>query len=160
MSDFSVRSGLFEDGGTVPMSVAHTWAGGGNRSPDLEWAGAPEGTQSYAVAMYDPDAPTTVGFVHWLLFNIAPTVTSLEEGAGAAGRNPEGSVLGYTDWGVSEFGGAGPPPGDPPHHYEITVFALDLPRLDLTEAATYAYFRFSILGHELGEARIVGRFGR
>ncbi|MBI2755798.1 MAG: YbhB/YbcL family Raf kinase inhibitor-like protein [Chloroflexi bacterium] len=160
MASFSVASRLFDDDQPMPMSTVHTWAGGGNTSPDLSWSGAPAGTQSFAVSMYDPDAPTTVGFVHWVLFNLPPSVTSLEAGAGAAGKNPSDSVLGYTDWGNSEYGGPLPPPGDPPHHYQITVYALDLPKLDLGPNTTYAFFRFSILGHVLGEARLTGRFGR
>lgn len=160
MADFSVTSGQFKDGGTMPMSTVHTWGGGQNTSPDLSWSGAPPATQSFAVSMYDPDAPTTVGFVHWLLFNIPPNVISLKAGAGAAGKNPSGSVLGYTDWGASEYGGPLPPPGHDPHHYEITVYALDVPKLDLGPNATYAFFRFSILGHVLGVAKLTGRYGR
>jgi Phosphatidylethanolamine-binding protein len=63
MADFAVTSTLFGDDGTMPMSTVHTWAGGENKSPDLVWSGAPAGTQSFAVTVYDPDAPTTVGFV-------------------------------------------------------------------------------------------------
>jgi len=160
MAVFSIISTQFKEGGTMPMATVHTWGGGQNTSPDLSWSGVPSGTQSFAVSMYDPDAPTTVGFVHWLLFNLPATVTSLKGGAGAAAKNPQGSVLGYTDWGASEYGGPLPPPGDAPHHYRITVYALDLPKLDLGPSATYAYFRFSIRGHVLGEATLTGRFGR
>jgi phosphatidylethanolamine-binding protein (PEBP) family uncharacterized protein len=81
-------------------------------------------------------------------------------GAGAAGKNPPGSTLGLSDYGVSEYGGPIPPPGDPPHHYQITVYALDVPKLELGPTTTYAFFRFSILGHVLGEAKLTGRFGR
>ncbi len=160
MAGFSVTSGMVKDGGTMPMTTVHTWGGGQNTSPDLSWSGAPAGTQSFAVGMYDPDAPTTVGFVHWLLFNVPAAVTSLQAGAGAAGKSPQGSVLGYTDWGASEYGGPLPPPGDDPHRYEITVYALDVPTLELGPNATYAFFRFSIRGHVLGEAKLTGRFGR
>ncbi len=157
--DFTVTSSQFRDGDTMPMSMVYTGAGGQNISPDLSWSGAPEGTVSFAISMYDPDAPTTVGFVHWLLFNIDPSVTSLQAGAGSPGKNPPGSVLGYTDFGNSEYGGAAPPPGDAPHHYIITVYALD-ERLDLGPNTTYAYFRFSIRGHIKGEARTTALFGR
>ncbi|HEY8655490.1 MAG TPA: YbhB/YbcL family Raf kinase inhibitor-like protein [Candidatus Limnocylindria bacterium] len=160
MADFSVTTGQFKDGGTMPMSTVHTWGGGQNTSPDLSWSGAPPATQSFAVSMYDPDAPTPVGFVHWLLFNIPPSISSLQAGTGAAGKNPAGSVLGHTDWGASEYGGPLPPPGDDPHHYALTVYALDLPKLDLGPNTTYAFFHFSILGHVLGEAKLTGRYGR
>jgi phosphatidylethanolamine-binding protein (PEBP) family uncharacterized protein len=132
MTDFTVTSGLFGDGGTMPVSTVHPWAGGENKSPDLAWSGAPAGTQSFAVTIYDPDAPTTVGFVLLVLFNLSP----------------------------GKYGGLLPPPGDPPHHYQITVYALDVPKLELGPATTYAFFRFSIVGHVLGEAKLTGRFGR
>jgi Raf kinase inhibitor-like YbhB/YbcL family protein len=160
MTDFTVTSGLFGDGGTMPVSTVHPWAGGENKSPDLAWSGAPAGTQSFAVTIYDPDAPTTVGFVHLVLFNLSPGTTRLEAGAGAAGKNPPGSTLGLSDFGVSKYGGLLPPPGDPPYHYQITVYALDVPKLELGPATTYAFFRFSIVGHVLGEAKLTGRFGR
>jgi Raf kinase inhibitor-like YbhB/YbcL family protein len=158
--NFRVTSSQFRDGETMPNSAVHQMAGGQNMSPDLSWTSAPEGTASFAVSMYDPDAPTTVGFTHWLLFNLDRSVTSLAAGAGRAGQNPQGSTLGFTDFGVSEYGGSAPPPGDPPHHYIITVYALDVPRLDLGPTATYAYFNFSIRGHVLGRAQITALFGQ
>ena len=94
MTNFMVISGLFGDGGTMPMSTVHPWAGGENKSPDLAWSGAPAGTQSFAVTIYDPDAPTTVGFVHLVLFNSLPGPTALREAAGAPGRNRPGTRLG------------------------------------------------------------------
>lgn len=156
---FTVTSSQVTEGETLPLSTVHQMAGGQNVSPDLAWEGAPPETASFAVSIYDPDAPTTVGWVHWLLFNIDPQVHSLAAGAGAAGKNPPGSVLGYTDFGVSEYGGAAPPPGDAPHHYIITVYALDLPRLDLDSTATYAMFHFVVRGHILAQAQLTGRFG-
>jgi Raf kinase inhibitor-like YbhB/YbcL family protein len=160
MANFTVTSSLFGDNGTMPMSTVNTALGGANISPDLAWSGAPAGTQSFAVTIYDPDAPTTVGFVHLVLFNLTPDTTRLEAGAGAAGKNPPGSTLGLSDFGVSEYGGPLPPAGDPPHHYQITVWALDMPKLESGPNTTYAFFRFSILGHVLGEAKLIGRFGR
>lgn len=157
--DFTVTSSQFADGDTLPLSAVHQMAGGQNVSPDLAWSGEPAQTASFAVSIYDPDAPTTVGFVHWLLFNIDPHIHSLAAGAGAAGKNPAGSVLGYTDFGTSEYGGAAPPPGDEPHHYNITVYALDLPHLDLGSNTTFAMFRFMIRGHVLGQAQVTARFG-
>ncbi|HZR12224.1 MAG TPA: YbhB/YbcL family Raf kinase inhibitor-like protein [Acidimicrobiia bacterium] len=154
-----VTSTLFDDGATIPKSAAHTYAGGDNVSPDLSWTGVPDGTQSLAVTCYDPDAPTTVGFVHWILFNLPPDTTSLPAGAGAQGRSPSGSVLGFTDWGESQYGGMAPPPGDEPHHYLFTVYALDVPKLDAGATCTYAFFRFSIREHVLATGTLTGRFG-
>ena len=155
---FTVESSLFRDGETIPTSAAHTYAGGDNVSPDLQWGPVPAGTKSIAVTCYDPDAPTTVGFVHWVLFNIAPDTDHLDAGAGEAGKNPPGSTLGFIDWGESQWGGMAPPPGDEPHHYEFTVWALDT-ALDLDETTTYAKFNFMTRGHVLARGKLTGRFG-
>ena len=159
MTKLTVSSSLFEEGGMIPSSAVHSYAGGGNRSPDLSWKDAPPGTASFALTCYDPDAPTEVGFVHWILFNIPREITSLPEGAGTAGGNPSGSILGYTDWGNNEYGGCAPPPGDPPHHYLFTVYALDVPKLELGSSTTYAFLRFSLRGHILAEGTRTGLFG-
>ena len=153
-----VTSDLFSDGGTIPDSAAHTYAGGENVSPPIAWSGVPDGTASIAVTCYDPDAPTTVGFVHWVLFNLPAGADHLDAGQGAAGQQPKGSVLGFTDWGESQYGGMAPPPGDDPHHYHFTVWALDGP-LDLDETTTYAKFNFMTRGHVLATGEVVGRFG-
>jgi Raf kinase inhibitor-like YbhB/YbcL family protein len=152
-----VTSSLFKEGDTINKSAAHSFAGGDNISPDLAWSGVPAGTASVAVTCYDPDAPTTVGFSHWLLANLAPDTASLAAGAGAAGKNPPGSVLGFTDWGESQYGGMAPPPGDP-HHYQFTVYALDAP-IDVDALTTYAKFRFFIRGHVLASGTLTGLFG-
>jgi Raf kinase inhibitor-like YbhB/YbcL family protein len=154
-----VTSDAFQDGGTIPQRHAHSMVGGENVSPNLKWTGAPDRAQSFAVTCYDPDAPTTVGFVHWVLFNLDGSTTSLDEGAGASGKQPSGAVLGFSDWGESQYGGMAPPQGDEPHHYQFTVYALDLPKLELGETATYALFRFMIRGHVLATGTLTGRFG-
>jgi Raf kinase inhibitor-like YbhB/YbcL family protein len=84
---------------------------------------------------------------------------SLAEGAGAPGKNPPGSVMGYTDFGGPGYGGMAPPPGDPPHHYTFNVYALDK-KLDLPPSATGAYFMFAIRGAILAHGKIGGTFGR
>ncbi|HVA59637.1 MAG TPA: YbhB/YbcL family Raf kinase inhibitor-like protein [Mycobacteriales bacterium] len=158
MASLTVTSNLFSEGSTIPRSAAHGYAGGDNISPDLAWTGVPEGTASLALACHDPDAPTTVGFTHWLLFDLDPEAF-LEGGAGAAGKNPPGSVLGFTDWGASEYGGMAPPAGDPAHHYRFTVYALDVAKLDgAGPTTTYALFRFLIRGHVLAEGTLTGLF--
>jgi Raf kinase inhibitor-like YbhB/YbcL family protein len=152
----TVTSELFGDGEPIPKSAAHQMGGGDNVSPQLSWSGVPDGTQSIAVTCYDPDAPTTVGFVHWVVFNLDPSTTSLDAGAGS-GSLPGGAVAGYTDYGMSGYGGMAPPPGDPPHHYEFRVYALDT-KVELDASATYAFFRFSIRGHVLAEGVLTGTY--
>jgi len=157
--EITVTSGLFHDGQQIPLSAAHSSAGGSNISPDLRWGDLPSGTRSVAVTMYDPDAPTTVGFTHWVVFDLPADSRQLDAGAGTAGKKPAGSVLGFTDWGVSEYGGPAPPPGDDPHRYQITVFALDLPTLGVGATTTYALFNFVIRGHVLARGTLTGLFG-
>jgi hypothetical protein len=154
----TVNSTLFSEGQPIPATAAHSMAGGQNVSPDLTWGAAPPGTASFAVTCYDPDAPTTVGFTHWVLFNLATSTSGLEAGAGASGKNPAGSVLGFTDWGTSEYGGMAPPPGDPAHRYEFTVSALDT-TLDSGPTTTYALLNFMMRGHILARGKLTGLFG-
>ena len=105
---------------------------GKNISPELHWSGAPPATRSFAVALFDPDAPTGAGWWHWLVYDIPPSVTELAEGAGSpGGRLPPGSVQGRNDFGSTGYGGPCPPAGDKPHHYVFTVYAL---RTDSIEA--------------------------
>jgi len=156
----SVTSSLFKDGGRVPNSMVFNGFGhaGGNTSPDLTWSGAPAGTKSFVVTCYDPDAPTTVGFWHWSMFDIPASTASLAAGAGAPGKNPAGSVLGYTDFGASGYGGMAPPPG-PPHHYQFNVYALDIASVGLNAGSTGALLMFCLNGHILDSARITGLYG-
>lgn len=153
----SVQSSLFSEGQPIPLSAAHGMAGGKNESPDLRWSGVPSGAKSLAITCYDPDAPTTVGFVHWVLFNVDPSVSSLAAGAGAKGKAPTGAVMGHTDWGETQYGGMAPPPGET-HRYEFRVFALDQ-KLEVDETTTYAKLRFLIRGHVLAEGVLTGTFG-
>src|SRR5215468_1179444 len=157
----NVRSTIVSEGKTIPMSAVYSALGGQNISPDLAWDAPPDGTKSLAVTLHDPDAPTTVGFTHWVLFNLPPDLKGLPAGAGATGKAPKGATLGFTDYGESAYGGMAPPPGDPPHRYQFMVFALDTPRLEgADERTTYAKFRFLIRGHVLGQGTVTGLFGR
>jgi len=159
-SEIRLESSEFDEGGPIPISAAHSSAGGGNVSPSLTWRGVPDEARSLAVTCYDPDAPTTVGFVHWVLFDIPPTTTGLPSGAGATGQQPAGTVLGFTDWGESQYGGMAPPPGDAAHRYQFTLYGLDVESLGLDETTTYAKFRFMTRGHVLGTATLTGMFAR
>ena len=129
---FTVTSRNIHEGGTVPTAQVFNASGcrGNNRSPQLSWSGAPAGTKSFAITMFDPDAPTGNGWWHWTVFNIPPGVHSLPENAGAASAPglPPGAVQGRTSYGFSHYGGPCPPAGDAPHRYVITVYALKLAR--------------------------------
>jgi Raf kinase inhibitor-like YbhB/YbcL family protein len=151
----NVTSEKFADGDEIPPSAAHTAVGGDNKSPQLSWSEGPEGTRSYAITLWDPHAPTTVGFSHWIRYDIPASTTSLEEGAGSGA---ELGAEGFTDWGESAYGGMAPPAGDPPHHYQFTVWALDVEKTGLDEHTTYAKFRFATKDHIVATGRLVGLY--
>lgn len=143
--------------------VFNSWGcTGGNVSPRLEWSGAPEGTQSFALTVYDPDAPTGSGFWHWVVVNIPATATGLERGAGTRdGQSlPAGSVQVPTDFGVPGYGGPCPPVGDTPHRYLFTLHALRTPKLELPEHATAAVAGFMIHFNVIGKSGFTATFGR
>lgn len=152
-----VESKTFENGKTVPKKMVFNGmgAGGDNVSPHIRWSGAPAGTKSFALTIWDPDAPTTVGYWHWLVFNIPANVTEIEEG-----KVPPASVQGYTDFGMSAYGGPAPPPGHGPHHYIVRVFALDVDSLPLGPGTTAATLLFMMRGHILAEGEITGLYER
>ena len=135
---------------------------GGNISPEVRWSGAPAGTKSFAVTMFDPDAPTGSGFWHWVVFNIPPTATDLPKNAGdlKASLMPPGTVQSRTDFGVPGYNGPCPPPGDRPHRYVITVFALDVDKLGPDQNTSAAVVGFNLHFHTLARGMLMGRYGR
>jgi Raf kinase inhibitor-like YbhB/YbcL family protein len=148
------------DGGTLDMAQVYNGCGGGNVSPHLTWSGAPEGTKSFAVTVYDPDAPTGSGWWHWQAFNISPDVSELSTGASMTDAMPAGAVENTNDYDEQGFGGACPPEGDPPHRYIFTVFALDVEALPLTEKDSAAKVGFHLNAHKLDSASITATYGR
>ena len=154
---FTLTSSSFADGATLPD--AHVKARG-DTSPALAWSGAPEGTKSFAITCYDPDAPTGSGFWHWTVANIPAGVTELAQGAGAVGgaNLPHGAVQGRTDYGDAGFGGAAPPPGHGPHRYIFTVFAVDVDQLDVTSDNSGAVFGFNLHFHTLAKAQLTASY--
>ena len=157
---FTLTSTTVRDGEVLPaaqMSGMFGVPGGADISPQLSWSGAPEGTQSYAVTVYDPDAPTQSGFWHWAVANIPADVTDLPEGAGDdTGKElPAGAFQLRNDGGQARFIGAAPPAGHGAHRYFITVHALDVADIGVPAEGTPAYLGFNIASHILGRATIV-----
>jgi Raf kinase inhibitor-like YbhB/YbcL family protein len=135
-------------------------AGGADVSPQLAWSGFPAGTQSFAVTVYDPNAPTASGFWHWAVYDIPASVTALAAGAGAADGSglPAGARQLRNDGGTVGYAGAAPPPGHGPHHYYVVVHAVDVPTLDLPDDATPAFLGFNLFSHTLGRATLVPEY--
>ena len=135
---------------------------GANISPELSWSNAPAGTKSFAVTMYDPDAPTGSGWWHWVMFDIPATTTELPTNAGNVKLNlaPKGSIQSVTDFGVPGYGGPCPPQGDASHQYIITVYALKVEKLGLDQSASPALVGFSLHGATIAKASIVMYYKR
>ncbi|KJL45153.1 MAG: YbhB/YbcL family Raf kinase inhibitor-like protein [Microbacterium sp.] len=151
---FTVTSADITDG--APLDDAQV-AEFGNTSPQLAWSGAPEGTQSYVVTCYDPDAPTPSGFWHWMLVDLPASVTSLERGAAAAAL-PEGAFHLRNDAGQPGFMGAAPPAGDQVHRYFFVVHAVGAPTLGIDADASPAVASFQLAFQTLGRAIIHGTY--
>ena len=160
---FTLTSPNISAGGKIADAQVFNGFGcqGGNLSPQLTWSGAPAGTRSFALLMYDPDAPTGSGWWHWILYNIPATATSLPAGAGDPHKNllPAGALQGRTDFGTPGYGGPCPPPGKA-HHYHLWLYALKVERLDVPADATAAYIGFNVRAQALGRAQLMGVYGR
>ena len=158
---FTLLSPDFEEGDTLPQWARSgiAGAGGEDRSPTLHWEGAPSGTKSFALTVYDPDAPTGSGFWHWAVFNLPAKVTSLSQDAGSpeSGLLPAGAVTLPNELRLERFLGAAPPSGHGEHRYVFTVSALDTERLELPEGSTPAALGFTMLGHVVARAQLTGR---
>lgn len=148
---FTLTSNDITDGGVLPDAQVQAK---GNTSPHLAWSGAPEGTKSYAITCYDPDAPTGSGFWHWTVANIPAEVIEIPTG----GPIPKGAVEGRTDYGEPGFGGAAPPPGHGPHRYIFTIFAVDVDRLEVTPEDSGAKYGFNLHFHTLAKATITATY--
>src|SRR5690242_15851165 len=133
-------------------------AGGSDTSPQLSWSGFPTETKSFAVTVYDPDAPTGSGFWHWAVADLPASVTELPAGAGDGGELPGGAVTLANDAGVKRYIGAAPPAGHGPHRYYIAVHALPVESLGLPDGATPAYLGFNLFGQAIARAVIHGTY--
>ncbi|MDD5180466.1 MAG: YbhB/YbcL family Raf kinase inhibitor-like protein [Gallionellaceae bacterium] len=135
---------------------------GKNISPALKWSGAPKDTKSFALTVYDPDAPTGSGWWHWVVYNIPADVHELAEGAGDASGAlmPKEAVQGRTDFGAPGFGGACPPAGDKPHRYIFTVHALKTEKIDAAADASAALIGFMINANRIGKASFTAKYSR
>ena len=161
---FRLSSPEIPANGMIPPSFEFNGFGcsGENKSPALQWEGAPAGTKSFAVTVYDPDAPTGSGWWHWMVINIPAQVSALPGNAGALNSStlPAGAVQSRIDFGVAAWGGVCPPKGDKPHRYTFTVHALKVEKLELPADATAALTGYMNNANSLGKASFTARYGR
>lgn len=162
LPSFTLTSESFSDGDVLPNAQVSglMGAGGHDLSPALSWSGFPSETKSFAVTVYDPDAPTASGFWHWAVADIPVSVTSLAEGAGddTGSGLPTEAVTLANDAAMKRFVGAAPPAGHGPHRYFVVVHAVDVESLGLPGQATPAYLGFNLFSHAIARATIVGTY--
>lgn len=161
---FVLKSPSFRANGPIGMEHVFNSFGctGKNLSPALSWSGAPAGTKSFALLCHDPDAPTGgAGWWHWLVLNIPASIDHLPLDAGNPDGTslPDGAVQVATDFGAPGYGGPCPPPGDKPHRYVFTLYALRVESLDVS-GGTASLAGYMVNGNALGKATLIGRFGR
>jgi Raf kinase inhibitor-like YbhB/YbcL family protein len=163
-ADFKLMS--TDIGPDKPLAQDFVFSGfgctGGNQSPALSWSGAPTGTKSYAIALFDPDAMQGRGFWHWLMVNIPARTTSLERDAGKndGSKLPSGAAQIRNGFRASGYSGSCPPPTDEPHGYVMTVYALKTPTIEIPADATSATTLSSVEANSIGKASLIYHFGR
>ena len=148
-AEMELISVAFQEGGTIPTE--HT-CDGLDISPALSWSGAPEGTQSFALILDDPDAPGGA-FTHWVIFNIPADTLELEAAIPVTPQLANGAQQGENDFGTIGYRGPCPPSGAS-HHYHFAVYALDI-TLELTAGATKAQLLNAMQGHILAQGGLV-----
>jgi hypothetical protein len=150
-----VKSAEFTDGTTLATAQVYGKCGGGNISPSLTWSGAPAGTKGFAVTLFDPDAGD-LGWWHWIVFDIPAGTASLPKG----GPMPADAVQGTNDFNEVGYSGACPPAGSGVHHYEFTVWALDVMKPPFDATVDGGVIRSFLKQHALGQARITPVYQR
>jgi Raf kinase inhibitor-like YbhB/YbcL family protein len=160
-----LRSDSFKDGDYLAtehvMSAEYGFGcDGRNVSPALAWSGAPDGTRSFAVTCFDPDAPTGSGFWHWVVVNIPPDASGLPAGAGSGGDLPSGALQTRTDAGRPGYAGPCPPEGHHPHRYIFTVYAVGLDGLPVEADTSAAVIGYQLNFNTLDKATLMGLYKR
>ena len=158
---FRLTSPSFAEGAVLAPAQVFQGFGcaGGNRSPELAWSGAPSGTKSFAITVYDPDAPTGSGWWHWTVVNLPAAIDRLPANASGRPEALRGATELRNDYGTIGFGGACPPPGEV-HRYIVTIHALGGDKLDLPQGASNALAGFMIRANTLATARITAIYHR
>jgi Raf kinase inhibitor-like YbhB/YbcL family protein len=161
--EFRLISSEWHDGGSLPKENMFNGSGcgGANVSPEFHWSDAPSGTKSFAITIFDLDAPTGGGWWHWVIFNIPGTISELPAGAGnkESTRLPPPSVQCRNDYGEPGYGGPCPPPGSL-HRYLVKVYALNVEKLPFGSETAPGKMAKQIETHSVGVAKLMVKFGR
>jgi Raf kinase inhibitor-like YbhB/YbcL family protein len=153
-----ITSSAFKDQGKIPIQYFMPGAGGKNMSMPISWKNAPAGTKSFALSIVDPH-PVAQNWVHWLVINIPKEVTSIEEGASKK-KMPAGSVELKNSFGDIGYGGPQPPKGTGDHSYVVTLYALNVEKLEIGVSTSLSAFKKAIEGKVIESASITGNYGR
>jgi Raf kinase inhibitor-like YbhB/YbcL family protein len=159
---FSLQSTAFKDGDNLPAeyTCAVTGSVGSGSSPPLSWSGAPGNTRAFAVVVQDTDVPPPNGpFVHWVIYNIPGTLTSLAPAMAEVDALPNGAMQGINGRRALGYLGACPPPGGAAHHYVIQLFALDAP-VTVKAQPTIVELASAMQGHVIAQTQLGAMFGR
>lgn len=159
---FTLKSNNLEGQITKDQEFNGHSCNGKNESPQLSWSNPPEGTKSFAITMYDPDAPTGSGWWHWFIFDIPSNVFELVANAGNINLNlaPKEAIQSLTDFGTRGYGGPCPPKGHGTHQYIITIYALKVDKLGLDENTKPVVVGYTILSNALAKASLVAYYQR
>ena len=159
---FTLKTSSFDPKKPLPNKFVFNESGcrGDNISPALEWSGAPPETKSFAVTVFDPDAPTGHGWWHWTVVNIPANITRLEEGASNDHHLPPGVIEGKTDYNQVGYGGACPPSGDKAHRYVFTVYALKSEKMNINSKTPGKVVKESLDAESLAKASFTVEYGR
>jgi Raf kinase inhibitor-like YbhB/YbcL family protein len=157
---FTLTSADLTEGGALKRAQVSgiMGAGGEDISPQLSWSGFPEQTRSFAVTVFDPDAPTASGFWHWAVANLPAVTTELPTGVGDGSLLPGDALTLRNDAGIRRYVGAAPPAGHGVHRYFVVVHAVDQERLDIGEDASAAFLGFNLFMHSIARAVIYGTY--
>jgi len=154
---FTLTSNNLQGQATSKERLNSSGCNGASQSPQLSWKNAPEGTKSFAITMFDPDAPTGSGWWHWVIFDIPADVNELASGAGtiSAKLTPKGAIQSLTDFGVAGYGGSCPPINTGIHQYIITVYALKVDKLGLNSSTLPPGVGFNLFKNTIAKASLV-----
>lgn len=159
-TSFRVESPAYRNGQRIPEKYCNVGVSGGkNISVPVQWYSAPEGTKSMALIMVDRH-PIANNWIHWLVINIPPGTTPIPESASGTGNMPAGSLELNNTFGRTGYGGPQPPPGTGDHDYEISLYALNSEKLNLTRSSNLSDFLREIEGKVLASAKLSGLFAR